>query len=402
MKKKKTGHSPFWYYVVGGLMGYSKIRSHNVEFRIPDEVKALKPPFVGIANHQGYYDWAYAARAFYPTRFRFVVSRYQFLNPKTGGLLQKLNSIPKSQFTSDASAVKEIIRTVKRGENIFIFPSGRLSLFGEDDKPVEGTYELLKKLGVPVVMVHLDGSYRTAPRYNTEVKRGRVVVSAYVLFTPEELKAMPEAEAKKRLNNAFCHDDFNSKNVCEFKSDDIAKGLDDLLYICPDCKSNYTISVQPGQKIKCFACDFTSQMDNYFKLKTLRGSAAPETITEWSHIIKDEEKKRILEDPNFCLNEKMKVCEHVNEKEQLTLTGECEMKLCREGLFIKGTSNDGAFERHYTLKEYPAMHIFDKIYLLVPDNEKVICVSPVSAKIATRWAVVSEMLSTVLSKDNSI
>ena len=40
MKKKKTGHSPFWYYVVGGLMGYSKIRSHNVEFRIPDEVKA--------------------------------------------------------------------------------------------------------------------------------------------------------------------------------------------------------------------------------------------------------------------------------------------------------------------------------------------------------------------------
>ena len=394
--KKKKGHSPLWYYVVGGIMGYSKIRGHNVKFRISDEVKNLKPPFVGIANHQGYYDWAYAARAFFPMRFRFVVSRYQFLNPKTGKLREKLNSIPKSQFTSDASAVKEIIRTIKRGENVFIFPSGRLSLFGEDDKPVEGTYELLKKLGVPVVMVHLDGSYRTAPRYNTEVKKGRGVVTAYALFTPEELKNLPEEEAKKRLYSAFCHDDFNSENVCEFKSPDIAKGLDDLLYMCPDCKANYTVKVMPGQKLMCKDCGFSVQMDNYFKFTALSGNASPKTITEWSHIIKAEEKKRILSDPDFTLREKMDVLEHIKEDEQLTKTGECEISLSRDGIKIEGTKKDGRFSRHYTLKEYPAMHIFDKIFLLVPDNEAVICVSPANAKIATRWAVVSETLSSLL------
>ncbi|MDR1628835.1 MAG: 1-acyl-sn-glycerol-3-phosphate acyltransferase [Oscillospiraceae bacterium] len=390
-KQQQKDKTSFWYFGVGGLLALSKSRGHNVKID-KAAIKDLKPPFVVLCNHQGYYDWVYAAKALMPNKVRFVVSRYQFLNPKTGPILQKMGAIPKSQFTSDASAVKEIIRTVKRGGIVGIYPSGKLSLFGEDEKPLEGTYELIKKLNVPVVFIQVDGSYRTAPRYNIETKKGRVDVKLSILFTPGELASLPAQEGKAKLNAAFCHDDFaSSTNNVEFKSKNIIAGLDDMAYICPSCKTDYTMKTDGPNRILCTKCGFSATMDNRFRLTGENGFTAPKTISEWGRFIKAEERERVLRAPEAKLTTTMKLMEHVNDEAQLSQTGTVTAELNSEGISLRGKRGGEPFERFFTYAQYPAMHIFDKIYLLVPDNEEVLCVSPATAAETTKWGIASEV-----------
>lgn len=398
--KKKNEISSLWYFGIGGSLALLKSMGHNVKID-KAAIKGLKPPFVVLGNHQGYHDWVYCAKAFLPHKMRFVVSRYQFLNPKTGPLLQKLNAIPKSQFTSDASAVKEMIRTIKKGGILCIYPSGKLSLFGEDEKPVEGTYELIKKLSVPVVLVQVDGSYRSGPRYNIEYnKKGRVDVKLSILFTPEELASTPVEEGKAKLDAAFSHDDFNSptKNV-KFKSKNLIAGLEDMLYICPACKTDFTLKTQGTDRILCTKCGFSALMDDRFVLKGENGFKSPETISEWGRLIKSEEHARALQGSEILLESEMKLMEHVSAETQLSQTGSVRAQLNAEGFSLKGSRNNQPFERFYTYEQYPAIHIFDKIFLLVPDNEEVICVSPANAMEATKWAIASEVYGKLAAKN---
>lgn len=396
--KKKNEISSFWYFGVGGSLAQLKSLGHNVKID-KTVIKGLKPPFVVLGNHQGYYDWVYCAKAFLPHKMRFVVSRYQFLNPKTGPLLHKLNAIPKSQFTTDAFAVKEMIRTIKRGGILCIYPSGKLSLFGEDEKPVEGTYELLKKLAVPVLFIHVDGSYRTAPRYNIETKKGRVNVKLGMLFTPNEFASISDDKGKAKLDSFFCHDDFASlsKNV-KFKSKNIIDGLADMLYICPSCKTDYTMQTKGKNQILCTKCGFSAIMDNRFVIKGENGFKSPSTISEWGRMIKAQERSRVMQASEIMLKSEMKLMEHVSDDMQLSQTGTVRAELNKDGFSIKGMRNKHVFERFYTYAQYPAIHIFDKIYLLVPDNEEVICVSPSSPQEATKWAVASQVYGEIAAE----
>ncbi|MPN12515.1 hypothetical protein SDC9_159833 [bioreactor metagenome] len=243
-------------------------------------------------------------------------------------------------------------------------------------------------------MVHVDGSYRTGPRYNSDIKKnGRVDVHTSVLFTAEEFQHLSEEEGQERLDSAFCHDDFNSPNKSAFKSKNLIAGLEDLLYICPECKADFTMKTEGTNKIKCTRCGFTASMDDRFMLRGENGHTSPKTISEWGRFIQDEELKRITENPRYTLKSEMKLCEHVKRNEMLSPVGVVQAVYNTEGFHLKGERYGEPFERFYSYEEYPAIHFLDKIYLVVPDNEAVICVSPPTAAQATQWAVVSEMFS---------
>ena len=338
-------------------------------------------------------DFAYAYKALFPHKIRIVATRYQFFRPLTGILMRKTGAIGKSQFAADPSAVREILRTIKRGGSILIYPSGRISLFGEDFKPFRGGYELLKKLNVPVIMVHLDGSYRTGPRYNPDIKkRGRVDVHTSVLFTPEELQSLSEEEAQARFDSAFCHDDFDSPNQGAYRSKNLIAGLEDLLYMCPECRSDFTMQTQGKNIIKCAKCGFIATMDARFRFTS--DVACPETISGWGRMIREEERARADRNPRYMIQAEMKLCEHVKKSERMTPIGTVQTTYDAQGFHLIGDRHGEPFERHYSCEEYPAIHFLDKVYIIVPDSETVLCAQPATAAQVTQFAVVSEMFST--------
>lgn len=401
-KKTKKDHSSFWYFGAGKLLAKVMTGKHDVHI-YNEAIKDIKPPFIALGNHQGFYDWAYAGKALMPHKMRIVLTRFQLFRPITGALMLKSGGIPKSQFTADPSAVLQILKTIRHGGAILMYPSGKLSLFGEDAKPFRGTYPLLKKLNVPVVMVHVDGSYRTGPRYNSDIKKiGRVDVHTSVLFTPEDLQTLSEKEGKEKLDAAFSHDDFNSPNKSSYKSKNLIKDLENILYICPKCKADFATITEGTDTIKCTQCGFTAKMDDRYMLKGENGHTSPKTISEWGRFIYAEELKRIKENPDYTLKAEMKLCEHIKRNEKLSQVGTVQAVYDREGFHIKGDRNGEPFERFYSYKDYPAIHFVDNEYLIVPDNEDVICVAPPTVSEVTKWAVVSETFSMKHEQDKQL
>ena len=387
----KPDHSRYWYKLIAPVIAVMS-RGHDVHV-FNEATRDIKPPFIALGNHQGYYDWCYAAKALAPHNLHIVMSRNVFHMPLLGYFVRKSGAIGKSQFAADAACVKNILRTVRRGESVLIYASGRISLFGEDVKPHAGIYPLLKKLGVPVVMVHVDGSYRTGPRYNPDIrKHGRVDVYTSVLFTPEELQALPEAEARRRLDDAFTHDDFDSPNQGEYTSANLIDGLADLLYLCPACKSDFTMKTEGTDIIKCTKCGFRATMDNRFRLKGENGEC-PGTISAWGRMIRAEEARRLEENPFFELRGEMKLCEHAKSTEQFSRVGTVEAVYNWDGFTLKGERLGQPYEKRVSCEEYHALHFVDKLYIIVPDNEREVCVSPPTAAEVTKWAVVSQEIA---------
>ena len=393
-KKSKRDHAWFWYFIVARVACRVVTMGHDVHV-YNEATRHIKPPFIAVGNHQGQWDFFYAYKALLPHKVRIVATRYQFFRPLAGILMRKTGAIGKSQFASDPSAVREILRTIKRDGSILIYPSGRISLFGEDAKPFRGGYELLKKLNVPVIMVHLDGSYRTGPRYNPDIKkRGRVDVRTSVLFTPEDFQSLPEDEALRRFDAAFCHDDFDSPNQGEYRSKNLIAGLEDLLYMCPECRSDFSMQTEGKTIIRCTKCGFIATMDRRFRFKSVDGAACPATISEWGRLIRAEELKRATENPEYTIRAEMKLCEHIKTFEMMSQVGTVQAVYDAKGFHLKGDRHGKPFERFYSCEEYPAIHFLDKINIIVPDSETVTCVRPPSAAEVTKWAVVSEAFST--------
>ena len=392
-KRKKSLKAPWLvYYGLGQAMMKSKIKNH--QFIVHNEAtKHIQPPFIALGNHQGRWDWAYGTMALMPHMVRVVVTKYQLFRPE-GKLITLAKAIPKSQFAPDPGAVLEILRTIRGGGAVLMYPAGRLSEFGDDFKPFPGTYELIKKLNVPVIMLQLDGGYRTGPRYNHGLNiKGPVVLTTSVLFTPEELQSLSEEEAVKRLDGAFCHDDFDSPNQGEYECENLIEGLEELLYICPACKSDFTMKTTADQTIKCGECGFAATMDARFRLKGENGAVCPATITAWGNLIRAEERRRADENPDYFIRTEMKLCEHVHKKEMFTPIGTVEGVCNKNGFFLKGDRNGEPFERHYSCEEYPAITYMEKVDILLPDNERVVCARLGTAGKAIQFAVVSEMFS---------
>jgi 1-acyl-sn-glycerol-3-phosphate acyltransferase len=84
--------------------------------------------------------------------------------PVFGKVIPKLNAVPVRQGAGDVGAVRETIKRLKEGRVLTVFPEGARSLDGEL-QPLAGGFTLIvRKAGVPIVPVGIDGSYQAWKR----------------------------------------------------------------------------------------------------------------------------------------------------------------------------------------------------------------------------------------------
>jgi 1-acyl-sn-glycerol-3-phosphate acyltransferase len=84
--------------------------------------------------------------------------------PVFGRVIPRLNAFPVRQGAGDIGAVRETIKRLKEGRVLTVFPEGSRSLDGEL-QPLAGGFTLIvRKAGVPIVPVGIDGSYQAWAR----------------------------------------------------------------------------------------------------------------------------------------------------------------------------------------------------------------------------------------------
>ena len=133
-------------------------------FRILHRERMIQSgPVILASNHQSYFDPPLAGNV--SDRPIYFLARRSLLNvPVLGWLLPKLNVIPVNQEGVDRSALKGIIKVLKRGECALIFPEGARTVDGKLQPAQPGLGLIIARTLAPVVPIRIFGAHEALPR----------------------------------------------------------------------------------------------------------------------------------------------------------------------------------------------------------------------------------------------
>ena len=275
--KKSIGKAnPIIFGAAYAIMKPKYVKKYHVNFD-NDIVKRIKGPAIVVATHTSDVDHILSALTLYPIRPTYIVSEHFMHNPSTAGLLKLMHVIPKKMFTPDVSTIVNIMRAKKENAVIVIFAEGRLSCYGHTLPIADGTAELIKKLGVNLYAWKAEGAYLTFPKWRDkgDDRIGRINASVKLLLTADEVAEKSVEEIRNITADAILNDDELAMDGVEYKCADIAKGVDRILFKCPKCRREGTITAGGGH-IKC-DCGLDATLDSFYKLH----DAPFERVNEW-------------------------------------------------------------------------------------------------------------------------
>ena len=176
--------------------------------------------------------------------------------------------------------VRQLLKTIKNGDVIVLYPEARYSLCGTTAVLPRSLGKLCKLFKVPVVTLICHGHHINSPFWNLH-NRGVAPTEAEfrLLYTPEELAEKSADEINTAIVNAFQYDEYawQKEKSIRVTYKKRAEGLEKVLYQCPACGTEYEMSSQ-GTKIFCKACG------KYWTLTETGELEAGESETEFTHI----------------------------------------------------------------------------------------------------------------------
>ena len=275
--KKRIGKvNPLLYAMVYAALKHKYTKKYGITFD-NDIVKEIKGPAIIVATHTCDADHILSALTLYPIRPTYIVSEHFMRNKSTARLLRLMHVITKKMFTPDVSTIMNIMRAKAENAVIVIFPEGRLSCYGHTLPIADGTAELIKKLGVNLYAWKAEGAYLTFPKWRNkgEDRYGKINSSVKLLLTAEEVAEKSVTEIKEITETAIYNDDELAMQGVEYKCENMALGVDKILFKCPRCLKEGGITSE-GDHIKC-ECGLDATLDSCYRL-----SGAPfERINEW-------------------------------------------------------------------------------------------------------------------------
>jgi len=309
-----------------------------------------KNPYILISNHSSRVDYLYTAPAVLPHRLNYVVGYNEFFRSHLYPIFSLMQVIPKRNFTPDYHAAREIIRVIKAGGRVCLFPEGMSSISGGSQPCAIGSGKLLKHLGVTVYYTKIAGGYLTNTKHCLDTRPGRVEITVDRLFTPEQLNCLSADEIQCILDRELAHDDYiwNRRARVKFASSgETAKNLGDLLYLCPKCGALYTMLAE-GDTIMCKACGNGARINEYYDIEPIDdGCVIPETVSHW-YALEREKAKREVGGEGFVFSERVKLgvlpkYKRLKKGATSIIAGEGTLSLSREGLKYEGTKHGEPF-----------------------------------------------------------
>jgi len=182
--------------------------------------------------------------------------------------------------------------------SILMYPEAGYSLDGTATRLPARLGGMVKRLGVPVLMIRSDeGGFLRDPLYNgLRLRRVRVGATLSCLVTREELKSLSVEELDGILNEAFRFDHFaaqQEKNVLvnePFRATDLER----VLYRCPACGAEGSMRGE-GIHLTCRACRKEYELTETGALKATRGETEFSLVSRWFQWQREQVRRELEE-----------------------------------------------------------------------------------------------------------
>lgn len=227
-----------------------------IKFNFKAKDVDVEGPYIVLCNHVTDWDPLLLGTAFKKQMY-FVASEHILRLGFVSKLLVWLvDPIARQKGGSAAGTVKAVMRTVKGGCNVAIFPEGNRSWDGLTRDFPASTGKLIRSCGCTLVTYRLKGGYFSSPRWaGARVHRGRMSGEVAGIYTAEELKAMKVDEINALIARDLAVDAYaeQREEMIAYKGNAIAEDLETLLFTCPKCGAMHKM-VSRGDMFRCESC----------------------------------------------------------------------------------------------------------------------------------------------------
>jgi len=174
---------------------FFRIRISGVE-NVPSE-----GPVLFISNHQSFLDPLFCGCPLkMPVLF---VARDSLYKGFFGKLITSFNTIPIKRDQADLTAIKEVIRRLREGFSVCLFPEATRTADGRISALKPGFSFLCKKGDAQVVPIVIDGAFECWPRQRKIFRPGRISIRYGEAIAYEKIKLLSDEECAAMLTGAL-------------------------------------------------------------------------------------------------------------------------------------------------------------------------------------------------------
>lgn len=306
-----------------------------------NEIKGKQGPFVVIANHQAALDFVNLI-GITKRPMSFVISNSFYNSLPITNFLKKMGMIPKQQFQTTIKDMKAMRAVIENGEPLVIYPAGLMCEDGISTPIPQATYKFLKWLNTDIYVAKTSGTYFAMPKWAKGMRPGRTYIDVYKLFSKEELADMDLQTIKEKTDEAILFDAYREqeKLLVKYKNNDNIEGLENVLYMCPHCLTEFSMQVKDKNTIHCTECGYELISDKHAFLHNRRGIGTElRYISDWSKLIYENLKKKIERDLESFLSAKTKIHMIDYDKHKFMEVGYGNVSLSRTHFQIDGCIN---------------------------------------------------------------
>lgn len=234
-----------------------------------EKAKNLPETYIVLSNHTTDYDPIFVAMSF-PKFMHFVasehVARWQFLSTLINFAFAP---IWRYKGSVAASTVIDVFKKVKEKKSVAIFAEGARTWDGITCPILPSTGKMVKKAGCGLVTYKIVGGYFASPRWSqSNTRKGYVHGAPVNVYTREQLEKMSVEEINEAINRDLYEDAYERQmqDPKKYTGKDLAKYMENLLFICPKCGKIDTIQTN-GDTVSCTACDLKFKYNEYGMLE---------------------------------------------------------------------------------------------------------------------------------------
>ena len=386
----KEASSAFWATLA---FGSRFVFDGKIKPRFKNNVGQLERPSIVLCNHGSFIDFVYAGRILRKEKPHFVAARLYFYHKKLGKLMRKMGCIPKSMFTADMENLKNCMRVLSHKKVLAMMPEARLSTVGQFEDIQDTTYKFIQKANVAVYTLKLKGDYLADPKWGDGARRGSIVeIELTPLFSAGEVGEIPIKELKNRIEQALYYDEFNWLNEnkeVKYRRKTLAEGLENILYICPNCGGRYAMNTK-NHDIFCEKCAAKWSIDDRYAFV---GKNPFENFAVWYAWQREETKKQILQTEGYKLESKVELRHASADGKHLTRrAGEGVCTLDKTGLLYCGSEDGQEIEKFFPLSQIYRLLFGAGEDFEIYEGKEIWYFRPEEKRSCVEWYVVSELL----------
>ncbi len=191
-------------------------------------------PFLLYANHVTDLDPVFVACSFDRPLVYVAGENVQRMGKLSSLIRRYASTIDRVKGSTDSIAAMNILRTLRSGRPVCMFPSGNRSFSGKSTDIFPASAKMAIAAKVPLITYKLTGGYFTSPRWSDKMRRGKMHGEIVRIYTPEEIAIMQPEELLRQITNDLYEDAYAMEPVA-YKGKKLAERLETMLYLCPKC-----------------------------------------------------------------------------------------------------------------------------------------------------------------------